>query len=302
MENESNEIYAAFGLDAPSADEATEETSAADETAENPGTGPDDSNPADTSTEDSNTSEQETEPEAEPEAAESEPEPASQPVQDDTSAQDANYAAAFLGRKNPYTGKPILSKADFEQYKKDLAAAEEAEQRQAADDEAAKLGFTPEQIQNIFLKSEMGRKMQAALDYTQQQAAENHRRAIDDLIAKDIAEIAKYDPSVKDVDSLKKTAHGKEIEARVNSGRYTWKEAWMLENFDAMQTARSDATRQAAINSASSKDHLQSTAQRGGGEIDVPSDVLSYYKAMGFDDMDEIRKSYGDYLKDIKKG
>ena len=302
MENESNEIYAAFGLDAPSADEATEETSAADETADNPGAGPDDSKPAEASDDVTDTTEQETEPEAEPEAAEPEPEPASQPVQDDTSAQDANYAAAFLGRKNPYTGKPILSKADFEQYKKDLAAAEEAEQRQAADDEAAKLGFTPEQIQNIFLKSEMGRKMQAALDYTQQQAAENHRRAIDDLIASDIAEIAKYDPSVKDVDSLKKTAHGKEIEARVNSGRYTWKEAWMLENFDAMQTARSDATRQAAINSASSKDHLQSTAQRGGGEIDVPADVLSYYKAMGFDDMDEIRKSYGDYLKDIKKG
>ena len=302
MENESNEIYAAFGLDAPSADEATEETTAADETADNPGTGPDDSKPADTPDGDSDTSEQETEPETEPEAAEPEPEPETQPVQDDTSAQDANYAAAFLGRKNPYTGKPILSKADFEQYKKDLAAAEEAEQRQAADDEAAKLGFTPEQIQNIFLKSEMGRQMKAALDYTQQQAAENHRRAIDDLIAKDIAEIAKYDPSVKDVDSLKKTAHGKEIEARVNSGRYTWKEAWMLENFDAMQTARSDATRQAAINSASSKDHLQSTAQRGGGEIDVPSDVLSYYKAMGFDDMDEIRKSYGDYVTNYKKG
>ena len=310
MENESNEIYAAFGLDAPSADEATEETSAADETADNPGTGPDDSkpaaasddaanSPADTSQEENNAPRPQENADA---AEESEPEPASQPVQDDTSAQDANYAAAFLGRKNPYTGKPILSKADFEQYKKDLAAAEEAEQRQAADDEAAKLGFTPEQIQNIFLKSEMGRKMQAALDYTQQQARENHRRAIDDLIAKDIAEIAKYDPSVKDVDSLKKTAHGKEIEARVNSGRYTWKEAWMLENFDAMQTARSDATRQAAINSASSKDHLQSTAQRGGGEIDVPADVLSYYKAMGFDDMDEIRKSYGDYLKDIKKG
>ena len=302
MENESNEIYAAFGLDAPSADEATEETSAADETADNPGTGPDDSKPADTSSEDTDTSEQETEPEAEPEAAESEPEPASQPVQDDTSAQDANYAAAFLGRKNPYTGKPILSKADFEQYKRDQAAAEEAEQRQAAEDEAAKLGFTPEQIQNIFLKSEMGRKMQAVLEYEQQQARENHKRAIDDLIARDIAEIAKYDPTVKDVDSLKKTAHGKEIEARVNSGRYTWKEAWMLENFDAMQTARSDATRQAAINSASSKDHLQSTAQRGGGEIDVPADVMAYYKAMGFDDMDEIRKSYSSYLKDIKKG
>ena len=302
MENESNEIYAAFGLDAPSADEATEETSAADETADNPGTGPDDSNPAEASDDANDTSEQETEPEAEPEAAEPEPEPAAQPVQEDTYVRDANYAAVFMGRKNPYNGKPILTEADFEQYKKDLAAAEEAEQRQAADDEAAKLGFTPEQIQSNFLKSEMGRKMQAALDYMQQQAAENHRRAIDDLIAKDIAEIAKYDPSVKDVDSLKKTAKGREIEARVNSGRYTWKEAWMLENFDAMQTARSDATRQAAINSASSKDHLQSTAQRGGGEIDVPADVLSYYKAMGFDDMDEIRKSYGDYLKDIRKG
>ena len=63
MENESNEIYAAFGLDAPSADEATEETSAADETADNPGAGPDDSKPAEASDDVTDTTEQETEPE-----------------------------------------------------------------------------------------------------------------------------------------------------------------------------------------------------------------------------------------------
>lgn len=311
MENETNEIYAAFGLEAPSADEAVEETSASDETADNPGTGPDDSNPAEASKDATESTETEQEAEAEP--ADEEPEPAAQPETDEPAAQsakpdmdtdilDANYAAVFMGRRNPYTGKPILSKADFEQYKRDQAAAEEADRQKAAEDEAAKLGFTPEQLQNIFLKTDMGRKMQAALDFTQQQAAENHRRAIDDLIAKDIAEIAKYDPTVKDVESLKKTARGKEIEARVNSGRYTWKEAWMLENFDAMQNARSDATRQAAINAASSKDHLQSTAQRGGGEIDVPSDVRQLYEAMGITDREEIRNSYASYLKDIKKG
>lgn len=301
MENESNEIYAAFGLEAPA---ESEDAAAPVEATADPGTGPDDQNPAENAAEAA--PEENEQPADEPAAEEPEPEaeaePPVQPVEPDTSMQDANYAAAFMGRRNPYTGKPILTKADFDEYVKAQEAATRADEQKAAEDEISKLGITPEQLEALMSKTKFGQEMRAALDYTRKQAADTHKKAIDDLIAKDIAEIAKYDPTVTDVESLKKTAKGKEIERRVKSGRYTWKEAWMLENFDAMQSARTDAAKQAAMNAASSKDHLQSTAQRGSGEVDVPDDVAAMYKVMGITDKEEIRKSYASYLKDIKKG
>ena len=306
MDNESNEIYAAFGLDAP-ADEATADTSASAETADDPGTGPEDSKPANTSAEENAEPSAESAPEseeAEPTAeSDNEPAPEAEPEEKpDTSAEDANYAASFMGRKNPFTGEPIFTKADFEKYKADLKADEERRSREEADAELEKLGITTEQLEGLLQKTKFGKEIQAALDYTRKQAADTHRKAIDDLIAKDIAEINQYDPTVKDVESLRKTARGKEIEKRVASGRFTWAEAWKLENFDAMRTAKNDAAKQAAINAASAKDHLQSTAQRGSGELDVPPDVYAQYEAVGFKDKDEIRKSYASYLKDIKKG
>lgn len=311
MENESNEIYAAFGLEAPA---ESEDAAAPVEATADPGSGPEEQKPEDTAADaapgepeqtEAEPETPETEPEAEPEA---EPEVQPQPVEPDTSMQvassieDANYAAAFMGRKNPYTGKPILTKADFDEYVKAQEAASRADEQSAAEDELKKIGITPEQLEALMGKTKFGQEMRAALEYTRRQAADSHKKAIDDLIAKDIAEIAKYDPTVKDVDSLKKTAHGKEIEKRVASGRYTWKEAWMLENFDAMQSARTDAAKQAAMNAASSKDHLQSTAQRGSGEVDVPDSVAEMYKVMGITDKEEMRRSYASYLKDIKKG
>lgn len=305
MGNESNEIYAAFGLEAPA---ESEDAAAPVEATADPGTGPDDQNPAENAADAATGSDNnpaETEEPDEGTEAETAPEPAPDSAEDpveDTSMQDANYAAAFMGRKNPYTGKPILTKADFDQYVRDTEAASRADEQSAAEDELKKIGITPEQLEALMGKTKFGQEMRAALDYTRRQAADSHKKAIDELIAKDIAEIAKYDPTVKDVDSLKKTAHGKEIEKRVASGRYTWKEAWMLENFDAMQSARTDAAKQAAMNAASSKDHLQSTAQRGSGEVDVPDSVAEMYKVMGITDKEEMRKSYASYLKDIKKG
>lgn len=301
MENESNEIYAAFGLEAPA---ESEDAAAPVEATADPGPGPEEQKPEDTAADAATEESAPEQAEAEPETTETEPEPEAQPqpVEPDTSMQDANYAAAFMGRKNPYTGKPILTKADFDEYVKAQEAASRADEQSAAEDELKKIGITPEQLEALMGKTKFGQEMRAALEYTRRQAADSHKKAIDDLIAKDIAEIAKYDPTVKDVDSLKKTAHGKEIEKRVASGRYTWKEAWMLENFDAMQSARTDAAKQAAMNAASSKDHLQSTAQRGSGEVDVPDSVAEMYKVMGITDKEEMRKSYASYLKDIKKG
>ena len=46
------------------------------------------------------------------------------------------------------------------------------------------------------------------------------------------------------------------------------------------------------------KDHLTSTQQRGNGSVDVPRDVMAYYRAMNPDATDaEIRAHYNRNLK-----
>lgn len=303
MDNEINEIYAAFDLEAPA---ESEDAAAPVEATAEPGTGPDDQNPAENAADAATEESAPEQTEAEPEIPETEPEPEAedhhQPVEPDTSMQDANYAAAFMGRKNPYTGKPILTKADFDEYVKAQEAAARADEQSAAEDELKKIGITPEQLEALMGKTKFGQEMRAALEFTRKQAADTHKRAVDELIQRDIKEISEYDPSVKDVDSLLKTAHGKAIAERVKSRRMSFLEAWVQENWKSMMSARTDAAKQAAMNAASSKDHLQSTAQRGSGEVDVPDSVAEMYKVMGITDREEMRKSYASYLKDIKKG
>ncbi len=310
MDIETNDIYEAFGLEAPQSEPEAEE----------PGTGPDASNP-----EGAETEQQEEGAETEPaqQDAGDEPEPAEEPEGEGGSAEapadegqrtaqefepavqaamDAHYAAAFAGKRNPFTGKEIRSRADFEEY---MQAKEERDaqlRRDAALEKVRAAGLDAETLQALFSETPLGREMQRAAQFSRQMEQENYNRLISKAIADDIAEIAKYDPSVKDVDTLKATARGKEIEARVKSGKCTWLEAWKLENFERISGARAEAAKQAAINAANSKDHLQSTAQRGSGEVEIPARTRSMFEAFGITDPDKQRDEYAKYLNSIRKG
>lgn len=303
MDTANNEIYAAFGLDEPSA----EETTAPDETTGEPGTGPEDSKPAVETQDVEAQAEQDEGGDAVEEQADEVQrvgvrEESTAQTAEDTSQQDANYAAAFMGRNNPYTGKPITTKADYDQYLRDREKAEADEKAKAALERIKDSNMDAETFEAMLANTEIGKQFRRTAETAKRIEEENHRQAIDRMIAEDIAEIAKYDPTVKDVDTLKATAKGKQIAERVNSGRFTWLEAWKLENFDAISNARSEATKQAAMNAAASKDHLQSTAQRGSGEVEIPRDVQETFNIMGITDAEEQRTAYRDYLKSIKKG
>lgn len=306
MDAETNEIYEAFGIDAPQSDTETDSS----------GAGPEDSNPAEAA-EDTAVTQENTEAQDGAETQESEEAPAESDAQtgDGTQTQqsnldeetrqavlDAHYAAAFAGKRNPYTGKEIRSRADYDEYVRARQQQETQARQEAALEKVKAAGLDADTISALFAQTQLGQDMQRAAKFSRQMEQQRYNDLLSEAISRDIQEIAKYDPSVKDVDSLRKTAKGKAIEERVKSGKATWLEAWKIENFDKISGARSDAAKQAAVNAANSKDHLQSTAQRGSGEVEIPADTKRMFEGFGITDPDKQRAAYAKYLNSIRKG
>ena len=79
-------------------------------------------------------------------------------------------------------------------------------------------------------------------------------------------------------------------------------DAYKLANIDNLTQGMAQASRQAALNSARSKDHLSPTATRGAGAVTVPSDELALYRELnpGMSEA-EIQKHYNRYLKEKRK-
>jgi len=216
--------------------------------------------------------------------------------------EDAAYAKANEGKINPYTGKPILSKKDFDEYQKAFTeekAKVEADKRRES---LKKAGIDESVIQQIVSENPAVKKaaeVTAAAEAARKANVETMRKR---LIDADIAEIAKMDSSITDLDALRASPKGKEIEERVQSGRNTYLEAWKLAYFDSAFSAKSAAAKQAESNAANSKAHMEPVKPRGQGGVTVPAEIKEQYRAFGITDESEITKEYTKYINSKKKG
>ena len=215
----------------------------------------------------------------------------------DKAIQEAKAAAqkeideAFRtsGFVNPYTGKPVQSKAEFDEYK----ARYSAETRKNVQDRA---GMSDEEMQT-FMQSppeavkaaEAERKLEAI------QAAEFKER-----VEKEIAEIRQYEPEINSPEDFPKMENFQRFSELVQRGN-TYLDAYKLANIDKITAATAAAAANAAQNKANSKQHLTATRSRGTGTEPVPADVMSNYRVF-FPDAseEEIVKNYNKYLKGRK--
>lgn len=293
MDFESNALYEALGIEAPAE-------------SENPGNSPDDSNLEST---DTNEQQEQDVEEVEESHEEERADDSSSSVSDvqpnsadrEKELYDASLTAAFMGRKNPFTGKPILNKADYDEYVKAVNEQTATEEREKAESKAKESGIDPETLQAVLSNTAFGKQMERSAQITERIAREQRNKAINELISKDIEQIHKYDESVTDVASLLKTKKGEEIKSLVSSGRLTYLQAFKTVYFDEIATARTKAAKQSALNQSASKEHLQSTAQRGSGESEIPTDLVTGAENMGISDMDEINKYYQNYIKSTRR-
>lgn len=193
-------------------------------------------------------------------------------------------AIAALGQTDPYTGKPVTTKAEWDAWK-----AREAEERSKEVAESAGMSKTEF---DAFVDN-----LPAVRDY--RQAADAARRQQEKMVlAEQLTEIGKLDPTIKTVEDLVKRPEYRQIYSYVQNGKLSIVEAFKLANYDSLTQSAAVGARQAAMNSAASKEHMAPTQTRGAGAVTVPKDVKDMYRLYNPDATDaEIQAHYAKFHK-----
>lgn len=196
---------------------------------------------------------------------------------------DETFASS--GLVNPYTGKQILNKADFEEYAKAIS-------KEKIDGVLEKTGMSEDEFKKMVDElPEVKAAKQAKQDLERQQ----QKMALD----AQMAEVGKLNPDIKSVEDLQKLDCYETIYEYVRRG-LTIPEAYKLANFDTLGGKTASAARQAAVNAKAGKDHMQQTQSRGDGTQTVPSDVMEMYRA--FNPKATESEIMAHYNKHHKKG
>ena len=189
------------------------------------------------------------------------------------------------GMRNPYTGQPITSKAEYDAYKERF----DAERREQL---LKKSGMSDEEFQQFVQDLPEVRKAkeaQVAAEKAQQEAREVAARV---KLDEQIREIGAIDPSIKSLEDLAKMPTYPRFYELVQRGN-TLTDAFRLANFDALTQRAAAGARQAAANAARSKEHLEPTRSRGTGAVSVPAEVREQYLLFNPGATDEeIQKHY----------
>ena len=197
---------------------------------------------------------------------------------------------ANSGLVNPYTRQPIQSKAEYEAYR----ARFEAERKQEL---MQKSGMSPEEYQTYVNDLPEVRAAKQAKEAADKVAREARKREAKLRVEEQLKEIQAIDPSVKDISDLSRMETYPKLYELVKRG-YSISDAFKLANYDTLTARKAEASKQAVINAAKSKEHLSSTKSRGSGAVSVPADVAADYRLWNPDMTDdEIQKDYQKYLK-----
>lgn len=213
-------------------------------------------------------------------------------------AVDEAYRKAFSGKLNPYTHKPILSQADYEEYQRQLSA----EQNKAQMEQLSKAGIDPAALQSVVENMPIMQQARQAVEQAKQARAAADAEKAKGWFKEQIEGINALglDGDVTTLDQLAAQYPDKypKMLERVRRGA-TLVEAYKLENFDAIMGRRTAAAKQATLNGTAGKQHLVPTGISGqDGGVEVPSNVKQMYRELnpGMSDA-EIRKEYAAYLK-----
>ena len=195
-------------------------------------------------------------------------------------------AAMCQGLKHPVTGKPINNIHDY-------IDALANQQRMAREQELEEKGIDPSIIDRMIESNPVVMQAKQVIEQSKMTEAEA-------MIQRDVAEVSKYDPNIKNVQDLLELPNFPEILDRVNRGA-SLVDAYKMVNFDNFMQHTNDAARQQAINQMRGKSHLQS---QGTGvatpndDVEVPAEIMSRWKAEGKTEK-QIRELYKTVAKKL---
>ena len=209
--------------------------------------------------------------------------------------RERDQIGELYGQVSQYTGRQILTLDEKRAH--DAAAS-----AQAARASLEKRGISAEDLQAVINAHPAVQEARRAAESSRKLGQEMAQMERQRLIERDIAQIAKYDATVKSVDDLRNGAEGEEISRLVDSGRMTYLEAWKMVNFDRVQAARSNAAANAARARETGKSHMTATGTRSSGDtpVSIPEETKRLFEAAGITKPDEQAKEYRKYLKQTK--
>lgn len=294
MFDEDIDYYAALGIENPDEGEGAKEADAADQPTEDEQTeGEGEQETAEPA--------EETDEAEESEQSDNDVEPADDPGRKPKGKKDSVYAAARrraeaerdreidqiikdMGWTDPYTQKPITTKAEYDAYKVKYAEDQKAKLRE-------KSGMTEEEFDKYLGELPEVKEAREA----QQKAVQAQ---IQSQIADEIRQISALDPSVHEVSDVLSGEGGDQIRAYIAKG-YTLVDAYKLVHFAELQNNAVAQTRKTAEANAAGKSHLTASKPRGQGMAAVPKETMRWYKAFMPDMTEaEIQKDYNKQLKD----
>lgn len=187
-------------------------------------------------------------------------------------ALNQRAAALCQGIPNPATNQPIRTMEEY-------LDALQYQQRQAAEVEMQEKGIDPSMIDRMIATNPVVMQAQQVLEATQMNDA-NMR------LQNDIAEICKYDPSMKGLEDIATLPYFPDMLDMVqkSGGQVSLLDAYKVYGFDAYMQHQTDAGRQQAINQMRGKSHLPSQGKgvdQADDYVEVPADIMSRWKADG---------------------
>ena len=189
------------------------------------------------------------------------------------------------GLKNPFTGKPISSKAEFDAYMQQAGDARKSQLMEQA-------GLSEEEytaLVNDLPEVRQAREAREKAERAMRRADEAQAKA---KIDEQIQEIGKLDPDIRELNDLAGMENYPQFYELVQKGN-SLLDAYKLANFDKLVQKNAAAAKQAAYNRTQSKQHMGRTKERGAGAISVPNDVKEMYRAFNPDATDaEIQAHY----------
>ena len=202
---------------------------------------------------------------------------------------------ADMGLKDPYTGKVIATKAEYEAFK----ARRDSE---TITKELGKAGISQEAINAIIASHPDVQKAQKAVADFEAAQRNTQEQAARVRLDEQIKEISALDPAVKTAADLAALPEYGKIREYVQKG-ISIVEAYKLTNMDKLTDKKTAAATQSAINKVASKGHLTPSASRGSGDAPVPKKVIEQYRMLnpGMTDK-EIRADYAKFSKKYMKG
>ncbi|MED9905281.1 MAG: hypothetical protein UFG06_14015 [Lachnospiraceae bacterium] len=192
------------------------------------------------------------------------------------------------GTVNPKTGAPIKT---IDDYFDAIDAQEEISRMNMLKEK----GIDPALLEEAISKNHVVLEAQKVME--RQKQADMDKR-----IENDIANITKINPSIKSVEDLAKEPNFAEVYERWQRSSYqdSLYDIYRIVNFDRLTNARADAAKQAAINQAKGKNHLETTGGSLAGNnnlVDIPVNELATWKeAFPEATMEQLKEKYNKTL------